>query len=491
MGIIAKQSIKGSIYTYAGAVIGFISAGVLMPNYLQKEEVGLINLLISLTIAFSQFSTLGFLGVTNRLFPYFRDNNKKHNGFLSIGIISSFVGFVIVFFFFLLFKDFIVNENIEKSYLFAENIYYLPVLILFFTFFLLFDNYNKVLFDAVTGIFFRELYVRVLNLIIIIAYIFNFINFERFIFLYILIFISPTVLIAIILIKRKVFYLSKISKTHLTEHKREMLKIAGFWVVAGFTWSAVQFIDKYMINHYLGLEETGVYSIAFYFGALITMPSRALRKISTVVIAEAWKKKDLKIIKIIYEKSTINLLIISALLFIGIWANIDNIFKIIPKDYIEGQYVIFFIGLTSVFEMSSGVAASIISNSKEYRVSAYVMIVLISLIIITNIIFIQIWGIVGAAFASLISTIVAILLRYFFLLIKFKLQPYSYKHLLIIAISGISLGLNYSIPENTNFLIDILIRSSIITITFVFLIYISKVSEDINKVILKIFTKMF
>ncbi len=84
MGIIAKQSIKGSVYTYAGAAIGFISTGLLMPKFFAAEQIGLINLLIAITAIFSQFGGLGFVGVLSRLFPYFRDEEKKHNGVLSL-----------------------------------------------------------------------------------------------------------------------------------------------------------------------------------------------------------------------------------------------------------------------------------------------------------------------------------------------------------------------------------------------------------------------
>ena len=46
-----------------------------------------------------------------------------------------------------------------------------------------------------------------------------------------------------------------------------------------------------------------------------------------------------------YAKSTINQLIVGELLFLGIWANIHNIFKILPAEYEAGKYVIFFIGI--------------------------------------------------------------------------------------------------------------------------------------------------
>lgn len=481
MGLIAKQSIKGSIYTYSGAVLGFVSTGLLMPKFFELEEVGLINLLVALSLIFTQFSNLGFNYILSRIFPYFRNNKNKHNGILTLGIYVSLIGFAISLVIFLLLKPYLVESNIEKSALFAENIYYIPPLIFFTVFFFLLDNYNKALYNAVLGTFIREFVVRFLNLFIIIFYIFEIIDFQNFILWYAIIYSSPAIIISVILIKNKRFHIRKLNMELIREHKSEMIKIAGFGLISGFSGMAVLNIDRYMINHYLGLEATGVYSISFYFGALIMIPAKAVRKISSIVIAESWKKNDLSTINKIYSKSTVNQLIIALLLYIGIWVNIDNIFKILP-DYSEGRYVILFIGFAFVFEMFSGVSSTIISNSKYYKFGSYVMLIKIILIIILNMFFIPVWKLSGGAFASLLTVLITIFLYFIFLFKKYKFQPYSYKHLIIIAIGGFAIAVNYFIPEFYNFYIDIIIRSGIISIIFVLLIYISKVSDEVTNI---------
>lgn len=485
MGIIAKQSIKGSVYTYLGAALGFVSAGLLLPNFFEKEQVGLINLLIALSITFAQIAGMGFVAVITRLFPYFRDDKKNHNGILSLGLIIVSIGFLIVLGIYFVLKDYLVESNVEQSVLLSENIFYLPIIVLSSSFFVLFDNYNKALFDAATGIFLRELYVRLLNLIIIAAYIFGYVDFSKFVMYYVLIYISPTFIIAFILVKRKVFFVSRINKELLIKLKPEIISVSIFWVIAGFTWIATQAIDKYMVNYYLGLDATGVYSVTFYFGVLVAMPARSIRKISSIILAESWKKNDTETIISIYKKSTINMLIIGMLLFVGIWANIDNIFQLVPK-YTDGKFVILFIALSSVIEMMSGVGATIIANSKHYKINTYIMIIVIIAIVSTNIVFIPLWGLSGAAFASLISLGFAVLLRYLFLFKTYKFQPYNYKHFLIILIAAITYFINLLLPQLSNFYIDILIRSSVVTILFSGLIYISKVSDEVTGIVKRI-----
>jgi len=489
MGIIAKQSIKGSIYSYSGAVIGFINTGLLMPKFFIPEQVGLVNLLIAITLVFSQLGNLGFSGVITRLFPYFRNKENKHNGILTIGLFISLFGFLLISLLFVVLRKYLIASNYETSSLLAKNIFYIPILSFFIILFYLFDNYNKVLFDAVLGTFLREFLVRFLNLIIIVMFIFNYIDFKVFLLYYVIIYSLPTLILSIVLIKRKVFYIGGINMKILSEQKSEIIRISVFWIVAGFAGIAIQAIDKYMTNFYLGLGASGIYAVTFYFGVIVAMPARSMRKISSIVLAEAWKNNDRIIILDIYKKSTINMLIISSLLVVGIWANIDNIFEIIP-NYIQGKYVILFIAILSMIDMSSGVATTIIANSKYYKINAYVMILTLILIVTTNMIFINLWGLKGAAFASLISISLSLFIRFLFLYKKYRFQPYSGKHLKILFIAGVCLFVNYLIPKFSNYYIDILIRSSLITILFSVLIYFSKVSEDVNSIVIQVVNKI-
>jgi len=480
MGIIAKQSIKGSVYTYLGAIVGFVNTGLLMPKFFSTEQVGLINVLIALTLIFSQFSTLGFANINTRIFPYFRNNNNQHNGIFSLGIIVTLSGIIISLIFFLVFKSELIESNVEKSILLEENIFYLPFLIFFMAYFLFFDSYAKAVYDAVIGTFLRDFFVKFSNFIIVILYIFEIVNFDFFVLLYVLIYIIPSIIIVFILFRRNEFSLQPINSILFKKHKTEMFKVAGFGIISGFSGIAILNIDKYMVNAYLGLSETGIYSIAFFFGMLVIIPAKSLRKISSIVLSEAWKSNDINIIKSIYKKSTINQMIIGAILSIGIIINLDNIFEMIP-DYSSGKYVIIFIVFGYFLEMGSGVSSMIILSSKYYKTFSFMMLLTLINTIAFNFILIPIWGISGAGFASALSIIVFLIIRYFFLFRKFKLQPYSFKHFFIISISAIVFLLNFLIPESENYILDIFIRSSIVSIVFAFLIYFSKVSTEVNE----------
>lgn len=490
MGVIIKQTIKGTIYTYIGVLIGFVTAGFLFPLFFKSEEIGLINILVTYSAIFAQFASLGIHSVTTRLFTYFRNENNGHNGFLFIAIITSLVGFLISLLVFYVLKPILLETGSKDSLLFTEYFYYNIPLIFFTLFFNTFDNYYKVLYNSVVGTVLKELVQRFLILISIIIFYFGWADFKLFVILYILASSLPTMFILMSLIYDKHFHLKPSIAFIKKDLALSMVSVGFFGIITGFSSLAILRIDSIMIASMVGLSATGIYITVYFFSTLILLPSRQLQKISSTVLADAWKENNLENIKEIYYKSCINQFIISALVFIGLWGNIDNIFRILPPEFIVGKYVLFYLALANVIDMATGVNGTVISNSKYYRFHTYIMLVLIFLLIFTNYILIPILGITGAAMASAISVFIFNIARYLFLYIKFKMQPFNFKFIYVILISIISYFAVYFIPLFDNLILDIFIRSSIMIMIFSILTIALKISDDINKKIREISYKL-
>lgn len=482
MGEIRRQSVKGSIYLYLGVILGFVTAGPLWTRILKSEEIGLFNILIAQSLIFSQFASLGFNNVTTRLFPYFRTSeSSKHNGFLSLAFLVNIAGLILTFVAFYFLKPIIIENNIEKSSLFTEYFFYLIPLIVFTTFFTLLDTYSKMLYNTVLGIMLKEFALRVLNLVLTFLYFFKLINFDWLVFGYVFINCTPAILIYGILAYNKQVDFN-INFSFITkELKSSILNVSLFGIIGGFSSIAITTIDKIMINEAIDLTSVGIYSTAILFGTIISIPSRSIVKISTSFIADAWKSNDLKKINDIYYKTCLNQLIFGSLIFINLWANIHNVPKILTPEYEAGTYVILFFALSNLFDMATGANGVIIQTSKYYKVQTLFIAVLMILVVITNLIFIPKFGINGAAFATALSNFIFNLLRYLFILFKFKLQPFNNRFFIVIVIAVLSYFSVEFIPIQLNFIIDIAIRCSIMTAIFAIFTLISKVSEDINE----------
>ncbi|MCK4664785.1 MAG: oligosaccharide flippase family protein [Bacteroidales bacterium] len=95
MGVIQKQSISGVIYSYIGVGLGFFITVILFTRFLSTEQIGLLRLLVSYSTIIAMFASLGINSVTIKLFPYFRNVEKKHHGYLGIALLVSLIGFFI------------------------------------------------------------------------------------------------------------------------------------------------------------------------------------------------------------------------------------------------------------------------------------------------------------------------------------------------------------------------------------------------------------
>ncbi|SHF44996.1 Membrane protein involved in the export of O-antigen and teichoic acid [Mariniphaga anaerophila] len=485
MGIIIKQSIKGSIWSYLGVAIGFVTTAYLFPNYLSTDTIGLFGLLLSWSLLFAQFSSLGFHGVTSRLFPYFRDKSKGHNGYLFIAFAVILVGFLLFYIFFDFFKPYLVESNLEKSKMFSDYIDLLIPLTFFSLLFVQLDTFNKLLYNAVFGIFLQEFLQRILIFSITLLFVLGVLNLHQLILAYAgAVCIKGIVLFFYLLARGEINFRPQLNFIY-PKLRKEMVSVAAYSILSGLGGSIVFNIDKILVNQMLGLSATGIYTIAFFFGTLVIIPSRPLLRITGTLIADAWKKNDLKYISDVYKKSCLNQFIIGAFLFGGLWINIDNILTILGPDYEGAKWVIFFIGLAYLIDMATGANAHIIAYSKYYKVALYFILILIVLVVASMFFLIKIWGITGGAIAIALSFAINNLIRFVFLRIKFKLQPFNYKFLLVFAAFFPAYVVSGLIPE-LPLVWNILAKSCAFSLVFGAIIIGLNVSSEANQTVKKV-----
>ncbi len=484
MGVIVKQSIKGSIYSYIGAAIGFVNTALLFPLYFSTGQIGLLFLLISVSLVFAQLFSLGFGGVANRFFPYFINDKNGHNGFPFIMLATTITGILVFLVVFYFISPVIIEQN-SNSPEFVHNVNLIIYITIIEIFFKMFNSYTTVLLNSVIGTFYKELVLRLFILLLIVAFILNIIDYDAFLYLYILAQAIPVIALFIYLLKKRELKLKPKLKFITPHLKKAMIYMALVSSITGLTGIAYQSIDKYMINSMIDLSNTGVYTIAFFLGSIIGLPARSLKKIASVIIARAWKEDDLGTVKDIYVKSSLSLTVIGSFIFLGIMINIDNVIDILGSDYANSKLVIFFVGLSFLIDLIFGVNYHVISNSRYYQYIAYLMGIFLLIVVVSNYFLIPKYGIQGAAFASMASTLFYSLLKYLFVLFKFKIQPFCVKHFVFLAIVAVLFAVFYSLPSFvSNPYVNIIIKSTIFTFVFIPSAYFLRISDDINDKIL-------
>jgi O-antigen/teichoic acid export membrane protein len=481
LGIIKRQAYSGTILTYMGVLIGFVSTALIFPRFLKTDEIGLLSIFLSYAYIFGQLATLGTGRISIVVYPFYRNKDKNHHGFFPLMIMVSVVGLALSLIVIFLMKPWLISNSNDQSPLLGEYFIWLVPLTVFTFLFLMMDTFNTALFNAVRGIFLKEFLQRLIILVAISFFALKLVNFSWFVIFFVCAVAIPSVVLMFYVIKHEEFLFRFKLDPALREKSRLMADIGINGILIGFSGMVILNIDRIMVERFLGLGPTGIYTTMAYFATLVSIPSRALLKISDPVIAQAWKENNVPALRDNYYRSSLNQFLIGSLLMVGIWGNIGNIVRILPPDYAVGKMVILFIGLAFLADMLTGTATFILANSKYFRFQTYYIIILVGLIIITNYFLIPIYGLTGAAVATLLSKLISNFMRFIILNRKFGLQPYNFKFVLIIAVSLAAYFAQYFIPESGNLYADIIIRSGIMSVVFIALAVGLNISPEVNE----------
>ncbi len=481
MGVIKQQSIVNTFITYIGIVLGFISTIYLYPNFLEPDQYGLTRLLLSVSFVFTQFAHLGMNNTAIRFFPYFEDENNDHNGFLFLVLVVPITGFILFLGVIFFFDDLLISYYDTSTY-FGD--YYLLLIPIVFglLYFEVINSYVRARLHSVPGSVISEVILRVITILLLVLFWYEWITFEQFMIAFACSYIvQPLLLLLFLFVKGELFLKPNFAYLKTTLVKR-MANYGLFAVLGGMTTLIVNNIDIIMLGSLAGLTETGVYAIAFYIGSVIIVPQRSLGKIAPSVVAKHLKEKNYEEIERIYKSSSINQMVPGLLIFIGVVANLHNLNDILPDAYASASPVIIIIGLSKLIDMTAGINGAIILNSKYYRFDLISMIILIIFSISLNYWLIPILDITGAAIATATSLFLYNLIKGNYVWIKFKMQPFSSRILVLIGFSSIVLFGSLQTAYFDNTYLDILIRSVAITLIYSFGVLSLNISDEVNSI---------
>jgi O-antigen/teichoic acid export membrane protein len=484
MGVVIRQSVKGSIVNYVGAFVGFLTTFFILTRFLTQEEIGLTRVLISSATLVAALAQLGTSNSIIRFFPYFRSEDKKHNGLFGLSILIPFLGLIAFCTLYLLLKQPVVHFFSKESALFLDYFYYVILFAVFIVYVGVFETYSSVLYRIVVPRFIREVGIRIMTIVVYLLWAFRFVTFDTFVLLFILVYG-----IAAILNLMYIFALNQYSFKPNFEIAKTLQKnfysYTAFLLPAALGGTIIAMIDNLMVGSMLGLGQTGIFTIAYFIAVIIDIPYRSLSAISLPVVSNYIKVEDYISANTHYKKLSLNQLLIGCLIFILIWTNIESIYKILPNgdQYVSGIYVVLFIALARLLDSGFNFGLSILSLSKYYYYYLFFIFFLAGLGIVTNLIFIPIYGITGAALSTFISFVIYNLLVIFIVYKKMKILPFSSGMLKIATLAGVLLVVNYLISPIANPYVDIAVRGLLTSSVFILIAYFWKISQDTNHVI--------
>jgi O-antigen/teichoic acid export membrane protein len=482
MGIVKKQVYKNAIVSYTGQVIGFVNTILLYPRFLKTEQIGLFTLLITLSVLYSLLASMGVPSIIVRYFPFFRTEDKRHNNFLRFTGWLALIGFVTATVLFLGFKPVITGSySGPKDRLFIQYYYYLIPLSLFTIFFNFLEAFGKVIYRSIYSAVLKEVVLRLTTSISIGAMAFGFIDFYQFILIYVTVngLICISLLISLALTGE--FSRKKPHTGNAPVSRNEVMKYGLITLLSSSVYVMLQNADKYMLGAMAGLSILGVYGIYSNVAAVINVPAQALSRTTYQIVADSWKAKNMANIAEVYYKTSIIQMLIGCLLFVGILVNKQNLLNLLHKKEYATQFnVLILICLGYLVDITGGLNTYILTTSHKYKLITW--LVIISSIVCVGLTYVLIpkFGGAGAAGAYLITITGINFCTWFYLKYRFKMQPFTYRHLIVILISLVAFFAGNYFWRMPNLYLDIAVRSLFTAIIYTALSYILNISEDLN-----------
>ena len=424
MGIIARQSIKGTIVTYLGVFVGFLTTFFVLTRFLTTEEIGLARVLIDTGTLFIGLAQLGTSSSIIRFFPYFNSpsnishftshishstrSDRSHNGFFFWTVIIPLFGFTLFTFLYWLLHDSIAAVFSEKSALFVNYYYAVLPLAFFMLYQTIFETNANVLMRSVFPRAVRELFLRLFLLAAYLLYAFRVVSMDGFIILL----CSAYGLAALM----NIIYLFAYGHISLRPDfhfvtaslARQYILYTLFQITAAVATVLAPFISSYYITATMGLEYTGIFAIATYIATMVAIPNRSLNAIANPQLAQTTKDNDLEGLSRLLRQVSNNSFLIGAFILTAIWLNIDLIFLILPNGstYAVAKYVVLFLGLSQLTIATFNATISVLNYSRFYYLSLLYSFVLTVAAILFNNRLIPLFGMNGAALANLFSYLI-------------------------------------------------------------------------------------
>ncbi|GAA4784191.1 flippase [Olivibacter ginsenosidimutans] len=486
MNLIKKQGIVNSISLYLGTALGFINLMIIFQRSLSLEEIGFYNILIAVIILYTQFASLGISNVITRFLPFFRTNDKKHHGFATYIFTICCITFTLFSIGFLLLKKEVIalkTDGGKAASLMDQYYGYFFPIAACATLFLIQESFARTSFKTILPSFLREVVLRLFSTLGALLILMGAITYRGFIDLYLVGNILLVLIITWYIVKTKIYRFSSIEPAVKTEY-RHMLRFGFYSMLGGSSFALLQNLDVILIKLFMGEEMVGIYGTFFAMAQIITLSSRALNITSYQIIANAWKENDLYKIEKIYKKTTLIQCLAGSLLLIGLIANRDNILILLKKPEYPAYFdVLIIVGIAFLVDATGGINQAIIGFSKHYRLVMLFMAIAATVCFLFNIWLIPQYGLEGAAWSYLLTMLLTNVSFWLYLKLKFQLQPFNSKIVLIIVISLISLFVGKFIPIMPHFIVDIIVRSVTIGGIFILLSYYSRISPDVNEII--------
>jgi len=484
MGIVQNQSFKNTITTYIGFGVGAINTLFLYTEFMSEQYYGLITYILS--TAYVMMPLLAF-GAHNTLVKFYSSYKSRNNvnSFLTWMLFLPLLMIIPLGLIGYLSFEIISNFLSETNPIIKDYVWLIYIAAIAFSYFEVFYSWTKVHMNSVFGNFMKEVFHRVGVMVLLFCLYFEVITIEIFVHAVVGVYVLRMLIMKLYAyyVRRPIFRFGKLPNI------KAVLKYSALIIIAGSVANIILEIDKFMIGQYIEIEKVAYYGVAIYIATVIGVPARSMHQITNPLTAKLLNEGEQIKLKVLYKKSSLNLFIISGLVFLLIILNINELYQLIPDKYTGGLLVVFLISIAKLSDNIIGNNNAILFNSDYYRMVLALGVLLAIMTVVFNAILIPDYGINGAAIATFMSVIVYNFAKVIFVYYKFKMWPFCINTLKTLVLILVITAIFYFWDFSFHPIINIGLKSLLLGTLYGLIVYKMNLSEDITTILSKFIKK--
>ena len=473
MGIIAKQSIQGTIVTYLGVAVGFITTFFVLTRFLSAEEIGLARVLVDAATLFIGLAQLGTSSSIIRFYPHFKSSGVQEvkssrvtseqaqsasehlnstkgaseHGFFFWTLIVPLIGFALFTAIYCACYTPLSQWFGEKSPLFVEYYYMVLPMAFFMLYQTVFETNANVRMHIVVPRAVRELITRIGLLVVYLLYALRVVDIDGFV-----VALCSVYAVAMLCNIGYLFSLGEVSLrpdwAFLRENRslvRQYILYTGFLLVSAVASVLAPTLSSFFITAEMGLSYTGIFAIATYIAVMVSIPYRSMAAIAAPQLATAIKENNQHETAHLMQQVSSTLLLVGGIILCVIWLNIDLIFHILPngETYASARQVVLILATSQLFIAVCTFTSSALNYSRFYAFSLLFSFILTASSIGLNNLLIPHFGMDGAAVSNLIAYALYFLLITLTVRLTLHAPTFTRQHAKILLLIVVILNLNF------------------------------------------------
>ena len=267
MGIVFRQSVKNTLVTLLGAILGTLIIWLSTKYIIDKQQFGYTKTLAIQAVTLSQFLLFGLNNTLVVFIHRYANQATKRKLLITFCCLIPILTTSILTLFYMVFKNQILHHFQPSDIPLMQEFYiWLPVYTLLFIYMIVLEQYLGSQMKVAISAFMREVVVRVLNIALLLLFVFNYVSFHALVVGTVLIYIIPILILLFISTKTELFGFSVQWGGLSKPEYKEMIHFSWYHFLLTVALILLASMDALLIPFYdhSGFKAVAPYSIAVF-----------------------------------------------------------------------------------------------------------------------------------------------------------------------------------------------------------------------------------